>query len=138
MIFLFRLLKVSVKNTQDGATKPPEKKGKLTEPTELTDKMETFPFWMKVHNTKNLAGGYSFRELSSGVVRMLTLPVSNADVERIFSQVNVVKTFKHSNMKTNLLEAILTCKYGLSRTETRVDDYVIPVKLLHFDSSIYG
>ena len=41
---------------------------------------------------------------------MLSLPHSNADVERIFSQAVLVKTKHRNKLKTGTLDAILTVK----------------------------
>ena len=40
-------------------------------------------------------------------------------------------------MGNDLLEATLTCKFGLKWMNKRVQDFVPPAKLLEFDSSMY-
>ncbi len=75
---------------------------------------ETDTFWCEVHNFQDISDAFPFRKISSGVVRMLCLPLSNAEVERVFSQVTEVKSKLRTNIKTELLESILYCKFGLS------------------------
>ena len=48
-------------------------------------------------------------------MRALILPNSNADVERIFSAMNHIKSKIRNSMKTNLLNAILVTRFGLIR-----------------------
>ena len=97
----------------------------------------TSDFWCKVHNYQDANGDFPFRILSQGAIKILTLPISNAEVERAFSQVTNVKSKKRSNMKTDLLEAILICKFGLKRMDKTASDFVPPVSLLNFNSDIY-
>lgn len=53
---------------------------------------ETVQFWCKVYNYKDASGENPFHELSRFAMSVLVLPISNAEVERIFSQLNLVKT----------------------------------------------
>jgi hAT family C-terminal dimerisation region len=85
-----------------------------------------------------LPGNYCFQPLSTGIIRMLCLPISNAEVERVFSQVNLTKSSQRSLMKGHLLESILYCKFGLSKFEMNVKDFKPTPAMLMFDSSIYN
>ncbi len=49
-------------------------------------------FWCNVYNFKNAAGTCCFRTLAKLVLDKLCLPISNAYVERVFSQAALAKT----------------------------------------------
>jgi hypothetical protein len=68
---------------------------------------------------------------------MLCLPISNAEIERVFSQVNLVKNSRRAAMKDNLLVAILYCKFGLSKFGKTASDFIPTTKMLRFTSSVY-
>lgn len=76
--------------------------------------MNVVSFWMNVHNFKYPLGEYSFQPFTNCIVKILCLPISNAEVERVFSQITLLKNSLRSQMKLDLLEAILNCKFGLS------------------------
>ena len=99
---------------------------------------ETDDFWIKVHTYKDVTGNYPFRVLSSGVIKMLVLPASNAEIERVYSQVTEVKTKKRANLQTELLEAVIYCKFGLSRLGLSVDQFDPPNEILLYNSEIYN
>ena len=67
-----------------------------------------------------------FFDLANIARTVLTISHSNADVERIFSQMNVVKTKLHSRMKSDLLNAVFKVKYGLKRNNKICATYIIP------------
>ena len=56
----------------------------------------------------------------------LTIPHSNADIERIFSQMNVVKTKLNNGMKSDWLNVVFTVKYGLKRNNKICAKHIIP------------
>ena len=66
-------------------------------------------------------------ELSFSV---LTLPHSNAEVERVFSQVNIVKNKLRNGMKINTLSAILRVRFVHCRVEKCCFSYNIPFSVL--------
>ncbi|CAG4936271.1 unnamed protein product [Parnassius apollo] len=65
-------------------------------------------FWIQVLKMKNAGGSLMFKELAEFSIRCLSLPLSNAVVERIFSVMgtNQIKT-KLRNRMTPMLIAIL-------------------------------
>ena len=65
------------------------------------------------------------------------LLIVHAEVERVFSQVNLIKTSRRAMLKTDLLEAILYCKFGLSKFGSTPENFIPPVHVLRFDASIY-
>ena len=48
------------------------------------------------------------------------------------------KTDERSQMKNDLLEAILHCKFGLTLMKQDLENFVPPVSMLKYDSSIYN
>ena len=54
-----------------------------------------------------------FSTVSLFVKSLLALPHSNADVERIFSQVSLIKTKHRNRIKTSTLDALLMTRSGL-------------------------
>ena len=97
----------------------------------------TEEFWIEVNNCTDAVGNYPYRALSQGVLKILCLPVSNAEVERVFSQVNVVKDKKRNRMKTDLLESILFIKFGLRRLGQKAQHFIPPASICNYTSSIY-
>ena len=67
-------------------------------------------FWPIVFNYVDGAGQQIFKELATIVLRLLTFPLSNAAVERVFSIMNSVKTKVRNRLKLTTLEAIIRTK----------------------------
>ncbi|KAJ2954875.1 hypothetical protein O0L34_g3196 [Tuta absoluta] len=57
------------------------------------DDIDTIQFWSAVANLKTATGVTKFKELASFALRVLSLPISNAVVERAFSYMNTIKIF---------------------------------------------
>ena len=64
-------------------------------------------FWNEVRNTKTEVGDYIFPNISKLADLYLSLPHSNADVERYFSTITDIKT-KRRNKLTPQTTAVLT------------------------------
>jgi hypothetical protein len=75
-------------------------------------------------------GQYKYRELAEGVIKMLALAISNAEVERTFSASSFFKSSRRSLMKLDLLENILYCKFGLKWLESDLTKFIPPKELL--------
>jgi hypothetical protein len=80
-----------------------------------TNKTETEAFWGEVRQFKDAPGNNPFCKLFECAMSALILPHSNADVERVFSAMNNIKSKTRNRMKLDLLNAILTIKFGLIR-----------------------
>ncbi|CAG5019380.1 unnamed protein product [Parnassius apollo] len=59
--------------------------------TDWENKCLTIEFWSEVHEYKDSADNNPFSELASLAISILSLPHSNAEIERVFSQMNIVK-----------------------------------------------
>ncbi|CAG4971878.1 unnamed protein product [Parnassius apollo] len=64
-------------------------------------------FWIQVLKMKNAGGSLMFKELAVFSIRCLSLPLSNAVVERIFSVMGTIKTKLRNRMQLPMLIAIL-------------------------------
>ncbi|XP_070141561.1 uncharacterized protein [Drosophila kikkawai] len=78
-----------------------------------TNVMETTSFWAEVYNYVDAAGNKRFSAQASFVLSLFSLPWSNAEVERVFSQMNNVKTKLRNRMGVQTLNSILHIRYGL-------------------------
>lgn len=72
---------------------------------------DTTKFWTEVLEYKDSAGNDRFKEISNFAIQLLSLPWSNADVERLFSQMNLVKTKLRNRIQSNTVNAILHVRY---------------------------
>ena len=69
-------------------------------------------FWGAVSNMSN-PDGKRFPIISKLTQALLSLPHSNAVVERIFSQVTLIKTQKRNSLRTSTMDALLMVKQHL-------------------------
>lgn len=76
---------------------------------------ETTKFWAEVREYTDSSGAKPFKELSTLAVSLLSLPHSSAEVERLFSQVNLLKTKLRNRLCTKTVRALLTVRSGLKR-----------------------
>lgn len=75
---------------------------------------DSVDFWAEVSEKKNSAGEQKYPNISSLALALFSLPFSNASVERIFSQMNVVHSKLRNRFSVRSVEAILQIRYGLS------------------------
>jgi hypothetical protein len=79
---------------------------------------------------KDSQGINIFAELTYTAISMLTLPHSNAEIERLFSQMNVVKNKLRNRLKLPMLNAILTIRSGLKRFNKCCHNYPLSNDLI--------
>lgn len=75
----------------------------------------TIKFWHEVSSYRNANGENPFKNLCDLALTFLILPFSNAEVERIFSQLNIVKNKTRNKLSLEIVNSILTIRYGLRR-----------------------
>ena len=75
---------------------------------------------------KDASGVNPFKDLAAFAISMLVLPHSNAEVERVFSQMNIVKSKLRNRMETQMANAILAIRAGLKRSGKSCFEYEIP------------
>lgn len=95
---------------------------------EATD--NTIQFWCKVWRHRDSAGLNLFEELCSAALSVLCLPHSNVEVERLFSQMSVVKSKLRNRMGLITLSAILQVRYGLRLVGDCCCTHTLPDRLL--------
>jgi len=67
--------------------------------------------WSILKGLSTATGELKFKELSKfAIIRTLTLPISNATVERVFSIMNATKTKVRNKMGQEMLVALLRIK----------------------------
>jgi hypothetical protein len=67
-------------------------------------------FWANVAQMKGGDGTLLFRLVTTFVFDILSLPYSSANVERIFSAVNLIKTKNRNRLSTDALVGLLHAK----------------------------
>ncbi|CAL4082586.1 unnamed protein product, partial [Meganyctiphanes norvegica] len=72
------------------------------------------------------SGSNPFKELADFSISLLILPHSNAEVERVFSQMNLVKNKLRNRMQAEMANAILAIRAGLKRHGKSCFNYEIP------------
>lgn len=83
-------------------------------------------FWTEVKEFKDAANCYIFKELANFSLTVLCLPWSNAAVERIFSQMNIVKSKSRNKMGTTLLTSLLQIRFGLKLSDKCCKNFSLP------------
>ena len=69
-------------------------------------------FWLNVYNMKSPMGVYKYRNLATIALTLLSIPVSNADCERVFSHVRRIKTDIRSSLSTETISSLTGCHFN--------------------------
>lgn len=93
-------------------------------------KENTIAFWSEVLQYTNAAGVNPFKELCYFALEMISLPWSNGEVERVFSQLNIVKNKLRNRLKDDTTNAILAVRSGLRREKKCCHNYELPKEVL--------
>ncbi len=72
-----------------------------------TETIPTDVFWGHVLELRNARGDRPYKDIAFCVLTLMTLPLSNAFVERVFSVMSIVKSQLRNKMSTKMLSAIL-------------------------------
>lgn len=64
-------------------------------------------FYQKIGEVKELDGTYKFRMLSNFALHILSLPISNADTERLFSRLSLIKTKSQNALQLPTLKHLI-------------------------------
>lgn len=76
-------------------------------PDEIKNENNIDSYWYKISINKDLSGCIPFKDLGEFVLDILVLPHSNADCERVFSKVNLIKTDTRNSLCTKTINALL-------------------------------
>ena len=91
---------------------------------------DSVSFWSEVFNNRDASGTNPFKELAEFALSRLVLPWSNAEVESIFSQMNVVKTKTRNRLGVDIVNAILGIRAGLRRRNECCHNHELPAEVL--------
>lgn len=72
-------------------------------------------FWIEVDVFKDAANNNPLKELATLALNALCIPWLNAACERVFSQMNLIKTKLRNRMKSQLLVSLLHIRSGLKK-----------------------
>lgn len=92
---------------------------------------DTVEFWSEVREYEDATGTNPFKELSDFAFSVLLLPYSNAEVERVFSVMNGVKSKLRNKMKTEMVNAVLIIRSGLNRHGKTCHTYELPDSVIN-------
>lgn len=96
-------------------------------------------FWVKVLNYKDSSGDQMFKELALFALSLLVMPLSNADIERVFSHMSLVKSKLRNRIGQETLSGILHIKYGLRRQGLCCKDFAPSQEMLQrFNRGMYS
>ncbi|XP_047039292.1 uncharacterized protein LOC124644115 [Helicoverpa zea] len=87
---------------------------------------DVIKFWVEADDYRNAAGINDFAELVDLAISSLSLPQSNAGIERIFSVMNIVKNKLRNKMAGPLLNAIIFIRNRLKVTDAKCYNYELP------------
>ena len=90
----------------------------------------TVSLWNEVHRYRDAANCNPLKDIADFALSVLVLPHSNAEVERVFSQMNIVKTKLRNRMETKMANAILGIRAGLRRSGKCCYNYELPSNVL--------
>jgi hypothetical protein len=90
-----------------------DREWKLLHTKTWTSTSNVVEFWSEVHQAQNASGDRTFEQISKFALSILSLPFSNASVERTFSQMNLVKTKLRNRMLVKTTNALLQVKFFL-------------------------
>ncbi|XP_051858397.1 uncharacterized protein LOC117565073 [Drosophila albomicans] len=91
---------------------------------------ESMQFWAEVLAYRDAENNNPFKALALFAIQLFSLPWSNAEVERVFSQMNILKSKLPNKMALKSLNVILSIRYGLRRHNECCHTYSLPQKYL--------
>lgn len=97
---------------------------------ELTAQTPCLEYWDTILNKRNSANLPCYPNLKVVVSVLLSLPFSNASVERFFSKLNLTKTPQRSRLKNETLCGLMHMVYYLSNKNATSDTFTIEEKMI--------
>ena len=95
-----------------------------------TNPHDILQFWAEVADYRDATGDNPYSDISELALTVLSLPHSNADVERLFSNMNIVKTKQRNRMNNETLTTVLAVKFGLQKVGKCCYNYTLPADVL--------
>ena len=100
---------------------------------------EAVPFWKGILEHQDSTMEHPYKDLALYALACLSTPISNATVERVFSQVALLKTKTRNRMKLPLLEALIRINLHLKLDGKCCTDFTVTESMLEkFNSSMYN
>lgn len=90
----------------------------------------TIDFWIEVYNYKDSLNENPFKMLADLAIKVLCLPYSNAEIERVFSLLNVYKSKIRNKLGLNSVNSLLHVRYGLKAKNACCNNYTVPPEVL--------
>ncbi|CAG5102792.1 Protein of unknown function [Cotesia congregata] len=104
----------------------------------IDEVVSTVNFWTSVNKIESADGSKTFKDLSAIAIRALSLPTSNADVERVFSVMAVIKTKLRNRMLIPILVALMRVRIHMRVFNICCKDYTPSEKMIkRFTSQMY-
>lgn len=102
------------------------------------DNVKPIDFWIAVLDMRNSQGERSFENLASFALRALSLPISNADVERAFSIMSIIKSKTRNRLLLPMLTALMRIRIHMKVMKVCCKNYSPPDHMLKlFNSKMY-
>lgn len=106
------------------------RKQSLEESTELIPGEPSITFWQKRLNAMTIHGSLKYPNLRKVVACMMSLPFSNASVERIFSLLNLIKTHSRNSLKRETLVGLMHTHAGMRAQEMHAHQLKLDAEFL--------
>lgn len=94
------------------------------------ENISTIDFWIAVNKIENANSSKRFKDLAAFALRALSLPISNADVERVFSVMAVIKTKCRDRMLINMLVSLMRIRIHMRVFELCCKNYMLTDDML--------
>jgi hypothetical protein len=99
---------------------------------------DTVKFWAGILKYQDSSKQKPYQELATYALSCLTVPVSNAVVERIFSHVTIVKTKIRNRLSIKMLDAIIRIRMSLVLKGKCCKDFIVTSRMLElFNVNMY-
>ena len=69
-------------------------------------------FWVNVYNMKSPMDEHKYKNLATIALKLLSIPTSNVDCERVFSHVRRIKTDFRSSLSTETISSLIGCHFN--------------------------
>jgi len=91
---------------------------------------DTVQFWAEVYKFRNAADENPYVNLCDLSITVLSLPHPSAHIEKVFSQMNIVKSKLRNRMGLETLNVVLRIRYGLKIVGHTCQSYTIPASVI--------
>lgn len=80
------------------------------------DSVDIVDFWGHLLEMKTAGGESAFGELAEFALMALTVPISNAVIERVFSVLSLIKCRRRNKLQLRMLESLIRLRVHLKVT----------------------